>query len=110
MRGSVIEERAKFTAARGVFEFSQRLRLDLTNAFALHRELLADFFERVVGVHAYAEAHAEYRVFPTGFYFVHFAIQEVFSAARMFSQSLTKSDHGACERPVRSCSRRAVAR
>src|SRR2546430_1981014 len=35
-----------------------RFRFDLPNTLSRHRELLADFFERVVGVHADAEAHA----------------------------------------------------
>jgi hypothetical protein len=43
---------------------SQRFRFDLTNTLARHRELLADFFQRVVGVHA--EAHAEHAFFARG--------------------------------------------
>ena len=42
-----------------MLQLTQRLRLDLADALARHRELLADLFERVVGVHADAEAHAE---------------------------------------------------
>ena len=41
-----------------VLQLAQRLRLDLADALAGHRELLADLFQRVVGVHADAEAHA----------------------------------------------------
>ena len=43
-----------------MLQFPQRLRLDLADAFARHRELLADFLQRVVGVHADAEAHAQH--------------------------------------------------
>ena len=42
-----------------MLQLPQRLRLDLADAFAGDRELLADFLQRVVGVHAYAEAHAQ---------------------------------------------------
>ena len=42
-----------------MLELAQRLRLDLADTFAGDRELLADFFERMVGVHADAEAHAQ---------------------------------------------------
>src|ERR1700723_3043002 len=59
----VVEERAEFTAARGVFEFPQSLRLDLTDALASHRELLTDFFQCVVGVHPDTEAHAQHALF-----------------------------------------------
>src|ERR1700723_1912428 len=55
----VIEERAKFAAPAGMLQLAQRLRLDLTNALSRHRELLADFLQRVVGVHADAKAHAQ---------------------------------------------------
>src|SRR5260370_7908458 len=43
-----------------MLELAQRSRLDLADAFARHRELLADLFQRVVGVHADAEAHAQH--------------------------------------------------
>src|ERR1700739_256581 len=43
-----------------MLELPQRLRFDLTDTLARHRELLADLFERVVGVHADAEAHAQH--------------------------------------------------
>ena len=46
-----------------MFQLPQRFRLDLTNTFARHRELLADLFERVVCVHADAEAHAQHAFF-----------------------------------------------
>ena len=43
-----------------MLELAQRLGLDLADALARHRELLADLFQRVVGVHADAEAHAQH--------------------------------------------------
>ena len=46
-----------------MLELAQRLGLDLADTFARHRELLADFFQRVVGVHADAEAHAQHALF-----------------------------------------------
>ena len=47
---SVIQERSERAPAR-MLQLPQCLRLDLTNTFACHRELPADFFQRVVGVH-----------------------------------------------------------
>src|SRR5271156_1387018 len=44
--------------AAWVLQLAQRLRFDLADAFA---GLLADLFERVVGVHADAEGHANMR-------------------------------------------------
>jgi hypothetical protein len=41
-----------------MLQLPQRLRLDLADALSRHRELLAGFFQRVVGVHADAEAQA----------------------------------------------------
>src|SRR5215467_4171310 len=49
-----------------MFQLAQRLGLDLADALAGHRELLADFFQRVVGVHADAEAHAEHAFLTRG--------------------------------------------
>src|SRR6202008_2507915 len=43
-----------------MLQLPQRLGLDLADALAGDRELLADFFQRVVGVHADAEAHAQH--------------------------------------------------
>src|SRR3546814_5334099 len=43
-----------------MLQFPKRLRLDLADTFTLHAELLADFFQRVIGVHADAEAHAQH--------------------------------------------------
>ena len=49
-----------------MLQLAQRLRLDLTDTLSGHRELLADFFQRVVGVHADAEAHAQHAFFARG--------------------------------------------
>src|SRR6266567_3072931 len=43
-----------------VLQLPQRLGLDLPNALARQRELLADHCQRVFGVHADAEAHAQH--------------------------------------------------
>ena len=63
---SIVEERAKFTAPRRMLQLPQRLRLDLPDALSRHRELLADFFQGVVGLHADAEAHAGHAFFARG--------------------------------------------
>src|SRR5215211_9540428 len=60
VRSALVEEAAQHAAAARVLELAQRLGLDLLNALADHRELLADLFQRVVGVHADAEAHTQY--------------------------------------------------
>src|SRR5215208_919405 len=57
--GSGIEEVAQFARAARVLQLAERLCLDLTDALAGHRELLPDLFERVVGIRADAEAHAQ---------------------------------------------------
>ena len=49
-----------------MLELPQRLGLDLADTFAGHRELLADLLERVVGVHADAEAHAQHAFLARG--------------------------------------------
>src|SRR3546814_7478782 len=43
----LIEEAAHLAAARRMLEFPKRLGLDLADALTRHRELLADFLERV---------------------------------------------------------------
>ena len=53
---SGVQEAAELAGAAGVFEFAQGLGLDLADAFAGDRELLAHFLQRVIGVHADAEA------------------------------------------------------
>jgi hypothetical protein len=56
----VVEERPQLPRPRRMLQLAQRLRLDLANTLSRHRELLADFFQRVVGVHADAKAHAQH--------------------------------------------------
>src|SRR5882672_7507778 len=56
----VIQKRAEFPRPRRMLQLPQRLGLDLADALARHRKLLADFFQRVVGIHADAEAHAQH--------------------------------------------------
>ena len=51
---------------RRVAQLSQRFRLDLAYALARHVELLADFLERVIGIHLDAEAHAQHLGLPGG--------------------------------------------
>src|SRR5262245_12080220 len=51
-----LEEAAELLGARRMAELAQRLRLDLQDALAGDVELLADLFQRVVGVHFDAEA------------------------------------------------------
>src|SRR5436190_15304021 len=55
----VIQEASQLPAAARMLQLPERLGLDLAYALAGNRELLADFFQRVVGVHADAEAHAQ---------------------------------------------------
>src|SRR5687767_12547398 len=63
VRSALVEEAAQHARAARMLELAQRLGLDLANALAGHRELLADLFQRVVGVHADAEAHAQHALF-----------------------------------------------
>src|SRR5947207_14753465 len=60
---SVVQEAAQLPRPARMLELAQRLGLDLADALAGHRELLADLFQRVVGVHADAEAHAQHALF-----------------------------------------------
>src|SRR5690606_33851917 len=63
--GSVFDqEAAELVRARRVPELAQRLGLYLADALARDVELLADFLERVVGVHVDAEAHPEHLGLP----------------------------------------------
>ena len=43
-----------------MLELAQRLGLDLANTLARDRELLADLLQRVIGIHADPEAHAQH--------------------------------------------------
>src|SRR5260221_14463792 len=56
---SIIQKAPQLPTPRRMLQLAQRLGLDLADAFAGHRELLADFLQRVVGVHADAKAHAQ---------------------------------------------------
>lgn len=42
-----------------MLELAQRLGLDLADTFTRDRELLANFFQRMVSVHANAKAHTK---------------------------------------------------
>src|SRR5438128_10193419 len=63
---SIVEKASETPRAARMLELAQRLGLDLADALARHRELLADLLERVVGVHADAEAHAQHALFACG--------------------------------------------
>ena len=63
---SIIQKAPELPRPRRMLQFPQRFRLDLPNPFAGHRELLADFFQRMIRVHADAEAHAEHAFFAGG--------------------------------------------
>ena len=63
---SLIEERAHFPAPARMLQLPQRLSFNLPDTLARHAELLPDFLQRVVGVHADAEAHAEDAFFAGG--------------------------------------------
>src|SRR6266404_9815411 len=56
---SIIEEAPERPGPARMLELTQCLGLDLADAFARQRELLADLLQRVVLVHADAEAHAK---------------------------------------------------
>ncbi len=53
------EEGLQLVRAAGVAQLAQGLGLDLADAFAGHVELLADFFQGLVGAHFDAETHAQ---------------------------------------------------
>src|SRR5208283_5594847 len=56
---SIVQKAPQLPAAARVLQFAQGLGLDLADALARDRELLADLLERMVGVHADAKAHAQ---------------------------------------------------
>ena len=56
----VVQICAQLVRTAGVLELADRLGLDLADAFTRHVELLAHFFQRVVGAHLDAEAHAQH--------------------------------------------------
>ena len=49
-----------------MFKFAQRFCLNLADALARDAELLADLFQRVIGVHANAKAHAQHALLTRG--------------------------------------------
>jgi hypothetical protein len=57
---SVVQEAPQLPAPARVLQLAQRLRLDLADPLAGHVELLADLFQRVVGVHPDTEPHAQH--------------------------------------------------
>src|SRR5262245_37147805 len=57
---SIVQEAPELPRPARVVELAQRLGLNLADSFARDGELLAYFFQRVVGVHADAEAHAQH--------------------------------------------------
>jgi len=58
-KSSVVhQEAAQLLAAAWMAQLAQCLGLDLADALARDVELLADFLERVIGIHVDAEAHA----------------------------------------------------
>src|SRR6185312_2169276 len=52
-----IQKASELARAGRMFELAQRFRFDLADTFAGDAELLAHFFQRVIGVHADAKAH-----------------------------------------------------
>src|SRR5262249_18985053 len=54
-----VEERAQTVAAAGVAQLAQRLGLNLPDAFAGDREMLANFFERMLAAVLQTEAHLD---------------------------------------------------
>src|SRR5579871_2780585 len=62
----VVQKAPQLARPARVLELAQRLGFDLADALAGHRELLADLFEGVVGVHADAEAHAQHALLARG--------------------------------------------
>jgi hypothetical protein len=57
---SALKEAAQLFGTGRVTQLAQGLGFDLADALAGDVELLADFFQRVVGVHFDAEAHAQH--------------------------------------------------
>src|SRR5690606_24122232 len=55
-----VQEAPELARPARMLELAQRLGLDLADALAGDRELLADFLERVIGIHTDAEAHAKH--------------------------------------------------
>src|SRR4051812_38243026 len=65
-RVSVHDERAQMLGARRMTQLDEGLGLYLADAFARQLEMLADFFQRVLGLHVDAEAHPQNLRFALG--------------------------------------------
>src|SRR5215208_5757965 len=63
---SIVQKAPQLAAPARMLQLAQRLGLDLPDAFARHRELLADFLQRVVGVHPDSKAHAQHALLARG--------------------------------------------
>src|SRR5712692_1652234 len=61
-----LHEAFKFFAAAGMAQFAQRLGLNLPDALARHREILADLFERMIRVLPNPEPLAQDPLFAGG--------------------------------------------
>ena len=59
LAGACVEEGAQAMAPAGMPQFPERLGFDLPDALASDREMLADFFERVLAAVLQAEAHLD---------------------------------------------------
>ena len=46
--------------ARGMAQFSQRFRFDLSNSLTGHVELFADFFQSVIRIHVDTKSHTQH--------------------------------------------------
>lgn len=55
-----IQEAPQLAATAWVLEFAQRFRFDLTNPLPGYRELLTDFFKRVISVHTDTKTHPQH--------------------------------------------------
>ncbi len=75
---------------RRMLQLAQCLGFDLANTFARHAELLADFFQRVVGVHADAEAHAQHAFLARGQTHTSVVVRSEVSFAWPFGRSFSR--------------------
>src|SRR5690606_5808513 len=61
-----VQKASQFSGTAWEFELAQGFGLDLADALAGDVELLADLFQRMVGVHADAKTHTQDSLFPRG--------------------------------------------
>ena len=59
----LIQEAPQLPASAWMFQLPQRFRFNLPDPFTGDRELLADFFERVVRIHPDTETHSQHAFF-----------------------------------------------